>query len=171
MADKANTLVLPESRTYFFPQSQADGAAYAAASFLVKFGIVPSQDIDKIDLSAAMPRDELNALMYSWLKEHETITETTGKIYGVNGRTLTLKATGKNSSIELPVGIPMMRELQERYQEYASLPFLRGDRATVIQKRGGPPVALIVQANYDGASSTERPASPTGHEATGRMTW
>ena len=29
----------------------------------------------------------------------------------------------------------MMREMQERYQEYASLPFLRGDRATVIQKR------------------------------------
>ncbi|MEO8215776.1 MAG: SpoIID/LytB domain-containing protein [Acidobacteriota bacterium] len=151
LADKSNVLVLPESRTYYFPQSPNDGAAYAAAAFLVKFGIVPSQNIDKIDLSVAMPRDELGALMYSWLKEHEAISETAGKIHGVEGRAVSLKVAGKTSSFSLPAGIPMMREMQERYQEYASLPFLVGDRATIIQRQGAP-VALIVQANYDGAS-------------------
>jgi stage II sporulation protein D len=148
----AAVVTLPEDRRYFFPQSASDATAYAAAAFLVKFGFLPAQFIDRVDLSAAIPREELYGLLGSWLRKHNALTETTGKIFAVKGRTLVLKAEGKSVPFNLPEGIPIFRRLSDRYQEYASVPIMIGDRAFLQSDTRKTPVALIVQANIDGAS-------------------
>ena len=148
----ARTLTLPEDRKYFFPQSgDAETAAFQAAAFLIKYQVIPTQEIDRIDMNAAMPREELYALLHSWLRKHETLQEITGKISAISGRTVTLKADGKNTNFDLPSGIPIFRRLGERYQEYRTVPVMIGDRA-YLQRSNGRNVALIVLANYDGAS-------------------
>jgi stage II sporulation protein D len=144
-------LTLPEDRKYFFPQS-ADGPAYAAAAFLVKFGFLPAQFIDRVDLAAAMPREELYGLLGSWVKKHGGLAEITGKIASVDGRRLSLKAEGKTTAYTLPDGIPIFRRLVDRWQEYKSVPVMIGDRALLEVNGKKTPVALIVQANIDGAS-------------------
>ncbi|HEV8658516.1 MAG TPA: SpoIID/LytB domain-containing protein [Thermoanaerobaculia bacterium] len=150
---KARVTTMPEDRRYFFPQSASpEEQAYLAATFLVKFGILPAQDIDRIDLAAAMPREELYALLNSWLREHSAITEATGKILTLDGRNVTLKAEGKTQSFTMPAGIPVFRRLGDRLQEYAQVPVMIGDRAFVYVGWNKTPVAMIVQANLDGAS-------------------
>lgn len=145
-------LTLPEDRKYFFAQSaDPEQAAYAAAAFLIKYGLMPAQHIDRVDLNAAMPREELYALLGSWLRKHEALEELTGKIQAINGRTLVLKADGKLTSIAVPPNVPIFRRLGDRYQEYANVPVMLGDRAFVQRGKRGV-AAVIVQANYDGAS-------------------
>jgi len=149
----ARVLTLPEDRKYFFPQSaDPQQTPYLAAAFLVKFGFLPSQYIDRVDLAAAMPREELYGLLGSWLRKHGGFAEVTGKISAVNGRRLTLKAEGKNVVYTLPEGIPIFRRLVDRWQEYRSVPVMIGDRAFLQVDGRKTPVALIVQANIDGAS-------------------
>jgi stage II sporulation protein D len=149
----AAVVTLPEDRKYWFPQtSDADATAYRAAGFLLKFGFIPSQDIDRIDLTAAMPRDELYSLLGTWLRKHGTFTEITGKIAALDGRDLALKAEGKITHYTLPANIPVFRRLGDRLQEYASVPVMIGDRAFVYADPKKVPVAVIVNANYDGAS-------------------
>ena len=153
LAAKARALTLPEDRQYWFPQStNIDNDAYLAAGFLIKYGIWPAQFIDTVDLSAAMPRDELYALLGSWLREHAVVQETTGKIFAVDGRTVTLKAEGKLTRHTLPENAPLFRRLNDRVQEYRSLPIMIGDRAIVYLGADRQPVGMMVQANYDGAS-------------------
>lgn len=148
----ATVVTLPEDRAYFFPQSPADARPYLAAAFLVKFGFLPTQEIDRIDLSAAMPRDELYGLLGSWLRKHGALSETTGKVLSISGRNLVLKAEGKSLTFALPDSLPVIRRLGDRYQEYKSLPVMIGDRAFVETNARKVPVAVIVQANIDGAS-------------------
>jgi stage II sporulation protein D len=147
-------LTIPEDRQYFFPQTPGAEAApeYLAAAFLIKYGILPAQTIDRIDLTAAMPREELYGLLGSWLREHDALREATGKISAVSGRTLTLKIDGKNTDFTLPAGIPVFRRIQDRYQEYASVPVMIGDRGFLQRNQQNAVIALIVQGNYDGAS-------------------
>jgi stage II sporulation protein D len=148
----ANTVTLPEDRKYYFPQSTADSVPYRAAAFLIKYGFLPSQDIDRIDLATAMPREELYGLLGTWLRKHSTVPDVTGKIFAIDGRKVTLKADGKTTSYTLPPNVPLFRRIGDRYQEYASLPVMIGDRA-VIQLNGKKnPVALTLNANVDGAS-------------------
>ncbi|MEO6259565.1 MAG: SpoIID/LytB domain-containing protein [Thermoanaerobaculia bacterium] len=149
----ASVVTLPEDRRYFFPQSEGmDGVAYGAAAFLMKFGFLPSQQIDRADLNAAMPRDELYSLLGSWLRKHSALTETNGKILAINGRELTLKFDGRPSRFTLPAGIPIFRRLGDRYQEYRSVPVMIGDRAFLQTDARKTPVALIVSGSLDGAS-------------------
>ncbi|HVS33588.1 MAG TPA: SpoIID/LytB domain-containing protein [Thermoanaerobaculia bacterium] len=153
LAGKARVVTLPEDRRYFFPQTgNPESDAYLAAAFLVKFGMLPAQFIDRIDLGTAMPREELYALLLSWLREHSTLVEANGKILTVDGRNVTLKAGGKTSSFTLPAGIPLFRRLSDRVQEYRSVPIMIGDRAVILQNAAKKPVAMVVNANYDGAS-------------------
>ena len=154
LEQKARATTMPEDRRYFFPQTSnpEDDAAYLAATFLIKFGMLPAQQIDRIDLNVAMPRDELYALLGSWVREHATVTEANGKVLSLSGRTMVLKAEGKTTTFTLPEGIPTFRRLSDRVQEYRSLPIMIGDRATVFQNAQKTPVALLVQANFDGAS-------------------
>jgi stage II sporulation protein D len=149
----ASVVTLPEDRKYFFPQSpDPEGPAYRAAAFLVKFGFIPAQEIDRIDLSAAMPRDELYSLLGSWLRKHNAFNEATGKILSVDGRDVALKAEGKVTRFTLPVNIPIFRRLGDRLQEYKDVPVMIGDRAFIYTNPRKVPVAMIVNANYDGAS-------------------
>jgi stage II sporulation protein D len=145
-------LTLPEDRKYFFPASGTESAPYQAAAFLIKFGFLPAEAIDRADLSAAMPREELYGLLGSWLRKHQALAETTGKIVSVNGRVIGLKAEGKTTTYTLPARIPIFRRIGDRYQEYATVPVMLGDRGYLQHNARKAPVALIVQANYDGAS-------------------
>ena len=149
----ASTLTLPEDRKYFFPQSGAtDDPAHLAAAFLVKWGFWPAQEIDKIDLNAAMPRDELLAILDTWLRKHDQLTDVTGKIAALEGRRITLKIEGKLTAYTLPANIPIFRRLGDRYEEYVNVPVMIGDRAVIQLNAKRAPVAAIVVANYDGAS-------------------
>lgn len=152
LAPAGRALTLPEDRTYYFPTSGSDSPAYLAAAFLIKYGISPVQSVDRIDMNAAMPREELYALLLSWLRETEAIRETTGKVLAIDGRTISFKAAGKSWKFTLPAGIPTFRKIQQRMQEYRAVPVVIGDRASVFQARTDAPFALVVQANYDGAS-------------------
>lgn len=151
--ENARVLTLPEDRKYFFPQSaDPEAKAYQAAAFLIKFGLMPTQEIDRIDLDAAMPREELYALLHAWLRKHEALAETTGKIVSVSQRNVVLKADGKNTTYTLPANTPIFRRLGDRLQEYKSVPVMIGDRAFLQRNGAKQIVAAIVQANYDGAS-------------------
>lgn len=153
LAEHARTLIMPEDRKYYFPRTgSADDVPYAAAAFLIKYGIVPMQQLDRIDLNAAMPREELYALLGSWVREHSISQEVTGKILSVEGRTLTLKAEGKTTQHTLPASLPIFRRLGDRYQEYREVPVMIGDRAFVQVSAQKAPIALIVQGSTDGAS-------------------
>jgi stage II sporulation protein D len=146
------TLTMPEDRKYFFPRTGGDDTARLAAAFLIKYGIQPSQYIDFENLDAAMPRDELFAMLYSWLREHEALAEAAGKILRLNGRQMTLKSAGKTTDFSLPAGVPVFRRLGDRYLEYSNAPVMIGDRVSVLSAQRGAPVAIVLQANYDGAS-------------------
>lgn len=146
----ARVLTLPEDRDYFFGAAP-DSRAYLAAAFLVKYGILPAQYLSASSLSQPMPRDELYALLMSWLREQNAVAQSEGKILALEGRTLTLKQQGVTTVHSLPPGIPILRRIADRFQELAAVPVLFGDRATVILS-AKKPAAVIVQANYDGAS-------------------
>lgn len=151
---KAKATTLPEDRRYFFiaARNPDEEAAYLAAAFFVKFGMLPAQFLDRVDLTQPMPREELYALLGSWIREHTLLQEGNGKIHAIEGRRVTLKAEGKITNYTLPAGIPIYRRLGDRLQEYRSVPVMIGDRATIITNPKKQPVAMIVVANYDGTS-------------------
>ena len=152
LSRKAGVVTLPEDRSYYFPRSGEMSAARMAAAFLIKYRIVPAQHVDGVDLRQEMTRSELFALLYSWLQEHEAVTESSGKIFSFEGRLLTMKSAGKKTSLSIPSEVPLYRKLIDRYQEERRLPFLVGDRVSALTVRGRGVVAVIVEANYDGAS-------------------
>jgi len=153
LASHARMLTLPEDRKYFFPQTaDPEQPQYLASAFLIKYGINPSQYIDRVSLAQPMPREELYALLGGWIREHNMIRDAEGKILRINGRGVSLKQKGETTQYTLPNGIPIFRKLGDRYQEYANVPVMIGDRATVMQAPDKRVVAMIVQANYDGAS-------------------
>jgi stage II sporulation protein D len=143
--------MFPQDREYYFPNI-ADSELARAASFLIKYRIVPAQYIDRVDLDAAMPREELYAFLMSWIRRHEAVAEATGRIASVSGNQMALRVDGKPATFTLPSGIPMFRKLLDRAQEYKSVPWMIGDRATVLRRGSGAPLAVIVLANYDGAA-------------------
>lgn len=150
---KARVVTLPEDRKYYFPQTaNPEDVPYLAAAFLVKYGIWPAQFIDRIRLDDAMPREELYAFLGSWLREQNLLRDAEGKIYKLDARKLTLKNKGELAAYTLPAGIPVFRKLGDRFQEYKSAPVMIGDRATVVMGADKRVVAVIVQANYDGAA-------------------
>jgi stage II sporulation protein D len=153
LPSKARALTLIEDRQYWFPRDeQTEDDVHLAASFLIKYGIWPAQFIDQVDLNAAMPREELYALLGSWLREHAALQEVTGKIFAVNGREVTLKAEGKLSRYTLPENVPLLRRLNDRLIEYARLPIMIGDRAVIFVDGQKRPAGMVVVANFDGAS-------------------
>ncbi|HEY0159814.1 MAG TPA: SpoIID/LytB domain-containing protein [Thermoanaerobaculia bacterium] len=146
-------LTLPEDRRYFFPQSaNSDAVPFLVASFLTKYGMNPTQYIDRVSLDQPMPREELYALLLSWVREHTVLTNAEGKIQRLEGRRVTLKQKGEVTAHTLPEGIPIFRRLGDRLQEYKTVPVLVGDRMTVVLSPQKTPVAAIVLANFDGAA-------------------
>jgi stage II sporulation protein D len=153
MANAGRVLTMPEDRRYYFPQTaNPEAVQYLVAAFLTKYGIEPAQYIDRVSLDQAMPREELYALLLSWVREHNVLTNAEGKILKLDGRRVSLKQKGETTAHTLPAGIPIFRKLGDRFQEYANVPVLIGDRMTVVLSPEKKPVAAIVQSNYDGAS-------------------
>jgi stage II sporulation protein D len=149
----AAVVTMPEDRSYYFPQSPAkETTPYRAAAFLIKFGFLPAEGIDRVDMNAAMPREELYGLLGSWIRKHGVINDTTGKILTIAGREVTLKIDGKPTRFTLPVNTSVFRKINDRYQEYRSAPVTIGDRATITSESGRTPVALIINVYLDGAS-------------------
>src|SRR3954453_22257958 len=95
--DRYSTVVtMPADRNYYFPQTAAkESVPYRAAAFLIKFAFLPAEGIDRVDMNAAMPREELYGLLGSWIRKHNVISDATGKILTVAGRDMTLKIEGK----------------------------------------------------------------------------
>ena len=146
-------LTMTEDRAYWFPESNArESVPFLVASFLTKYGISPTQYIDRVSLAQPMPREELLALLLSWVREHNVLTTGEGKILRVDGRTVTLKQRGETSTHTIPAGTPIFRQLGDRVQEYETVPVMIGDRMTVTLAPDRKVVAAVVQANYDGAS-------------------
>ncbi len=153
LGQSARVLTLPEDRKYFFAQTDdPERVPYLSAAFLVKYGINPAQFVDRVALTQPMPREELYALLLGWIREHGLLTDAEGKILKIEGRRVTLKNKGETSAHTLPAGIPIFRKLGDRHQEYASVPVMIGDRATIVLSPAKRPVAAIVHANYDGAA-------------------
>jgi stage II sporulation protein D len=153
LESKGRTLTMAEDRKYFFPQSaNPEDTAHIAAAFLIKYGINPTQYIDRAALDQAIPREELYALLGAWIREHNLVREAEGKILTIAGRKVTLKNKGEVTSYTLPESIPVFRRVGDRLQEYANVPVLIGDRATILMGSDRTVVAAIVQANYDGAA-------------------
>jgi len=152
--DRYSTVVtMPEDRSYYFPQTAAkESTPYRAAAFLIKFGFLPAEDIDRVDMNTAMPRDELYGLLGSWVRKHGVISDATGKILSVAGRVVTMKIEGKPTRFTLPANVPIFRKIADRYQEYRSAPVTIGDRATIASDVRKTPVALVINAYLDGAS-------------------
>ena len=149
----SNIVTMPEDRTYYFPQTAAkETTPYRAAAFLIKFGFLPSQGIDRVDMNAAMPREELYGLLGSWMRKHAVISDATGKILTLAGRDVTLKIDGKPTRFTLPASVPIFRKIGDRYQEYRNAPVTIGDRATITSDAGKTPVAMVINAYLDGAS-------------------
>ena len=149
----AGFVTMPEDRSYYFPQTEGrETVPYRAAAFLIKFGFLPAEAIDRADLNAAMPRDELYGLLGTWLRKHAAVSEATGKITTVAGRTVTMKIDGKLSRFLLPANVLVFRKVGDRYQEYRNAPVTIGDRATIDSDSRKMPVALIINAYLDGAS-------------------
>lgn len=149
----ADRLMFAEDRGYFFPNSPKDDPAYRVAAFMIKYRILPSQNVDAVDLNAAMPREELHALLYSWLTLMKSFTEVNGRIEALAGRKVSVKvATGKITDYTLPTGIPVFRKINDRAEEYRNVPVMIGDKTTLVLSAKSVPVAFIVQGNYDGAA-------------------
>lgn len=148
----AEMLILPEDRKYYFPARDASSKEVLAAAFLLKYRVLPSQMIDKVDLRASMPREELQAVLYSWLEKNAAVTEAAGRITKIRDRELTIKAEGKLVTHTLPPSIPIYRRFVDRMQEHDHVDVMIGDRASVIIGRGAMPVAVVVHGNYDGAA-------------------
>lgn len=145
-------LLLPEDRKYFFPSRDPSLDEVHAAAFLLKYRVLPAQMIDQIDLRAPMPREELQAVLYSWLEKNAAVVEATGRITRVNGREVTLKAEGKTTSYTLPATAPLFRRFVDRMQEQNRVNVMIGDRASIMLGRGATPVAAVIHGNYDGAA-------------------
>jgi stage II sporulation protein D len=152
--DRYSTVVtMPEDRNYYFPQTVAkESTPYRAAAFLIKFEFLPAEGIDRVDMNAAMPREELYGLLGSWVRKHSVISDATGKILNVSGRIITMKIDGKPTRLTLPANIPIFRKIADRYQEYRTAPVTIGDRATITSDVRKTPVALVINAYLDGAS-------------------
>lgn len=153
LEQKGRRLTLPEDRRYFFPDAEnPDADRYVAAAFLIKYGLNPTQYVDPAALAQAMPREELYALLASWLREQNLIRDADGKILAIDGRRVTLKQKGETAAYTLPAGIPVFRRIADRMQEQERVPVLIGDRATAVLRADRSVAAFIVQANYDGAA-------------------
>jgi stage II sporulation protein D len=148
----SQTLLLPEDRRYFYPTRDPQAKEILAAAFLLKYRVLPAQMIDRVDLTRPMPREELLAMLYSWLEKNAAISEVTGRITRVDGRNVTLKVDGKASTYALSTSLPLFRRFVDRMQELDRVDVMIGDRATMVLNRQGAPVAAVIQANYDGAT-------------------
>ncbi len=150
-ADLGAALTLPEDRRYFFEDRSPEEPRAAAQAFLIKYGLDPVQAAKGAALAEPMPREELYALLLSWLVEMGAVQDVQGRLMSIDGGRMQLKLPSGTRALELPQGTPAFRRYRDRYQEEQSLPVLTGDRIRAFV-RGNRPAAVVVEANYDGAA-------------------
>ncbi|HSN69465.1 MAG TPA: hypothetical protein VLV48_09480, partial [Thermoanaerobaculia bacterium] len=102
-------------------------------------------------LDQPMPREELYALLLSWLIEVGAVQDVQGRIMSTDGGRMQLKLTSGTRALDVPNGIPTFRRYRDRYQEEQSVPVMIGDRVRAFV-RADRTAALVVEANYDGAA-------------------
>lgn len=151
LEESAAHLLLPQDIEYFFPGRDPSAGEIVAAAWLVKFEFIPFQMIGDVDLDAAIPRDEMLSLLYSWLHHMKRVEEVRGRIRSVDGSSIRIKTDAGTVERTLSDGSLLFRSMGERYQELASVRTLPSDRITVIAS-GDDVAAVIVEANYDGAA-------------------
>lgn len=151
LKESTRLLLLDEDIRYFFPSHDPRATEIRTAAWLVKFEFLPFQMIDRLDLDAAIPRDEMLGILYSWLTHLQRVDEVRGRIRSIDGRRVSLKTDSGTTQYELAPDATVLRQMGDRAQELSSAPVIIGDRATAVRS-GGRIVALIVEANYDGAA-------------------
>lgn len=149
--ESSSHLLLAQDIGYYFPGADPNAEEIRAASWLIKFEFLPFQLIDRDALGAAIPRDEMLSVLYSWLSHMKRVEELRGRIRTIDGRLLAVKTDSGVVNRTLAPGALTFRSIGERYQELASVPVLPSDRITVYSS-GGRTAAIVVEANYDGAA-------------------
>ena len=145
-------LTRPEDRRYFFEDRDPEDPRAAAQAFLIKYGLDPVQAAKGDALTEPMPREELYALLLSWLLEMGAIQDVQGRILSMEGaERMQLKLASGTRTLEIPRGTPAFRRYRDRYQEEQSVPVMVGDRVRAFV-RANRPAAVVVEANYDGAA-------------------
>lgn len=147
-----SVLLLPEDRVYFFPHAEQGSIEAGAAAFINKYLRDAAQPIERLDLSAPISADELDSILLAWLEAQGAIQRVQGKIHSIESRTITLEFENERKTFALPSGLPIFRQSETSYREHREVPYLVGDRVTVIHDRAGTVAGLIIQANYDGAA-------------------
>lgn len=151
LADLGAALTLPEDRRYFFEDRRPEEARSAAQAFLIKYGLDPVQAAQGEALGEPMPREELYALLLSWLLEMRAVQDVQGRILSLEGERMQVKLANGTRTIEVPRGTPAFRRYRDRYQEEQSVPVMIGDRVRAFVRENRP-AAIVVEANYDGAA-------------------
>ena len=153
--DRYSTVVtMPEDRNYYFPQTAAkESVPYRAAAFLIKFGVsARPQEIDRVDMNAAMPREELYGLLGSWIRKHSVISDADRQNPQRRRPRRHAEDRREADAVHAAANLPIFRKIGDRYQEYSSAPVTIGDRATITSDVSKTPVALVINAYLDGAS-------------------
>lgn len=152
--EAANVLLLDEDLRYLMPATE-EGRAARVAALAVKFEAASLLGLDARDLDAAMPRDELFALLYAWLRNIGVFSEFNGNLVRGDGRLVVVKSKDAESTAIFAPGTPVFRRLNDRYREERSVSAQPGDRATLI-RRGDTVVGVVLQENFDGAAFDHR---------------
>lgn len=151
LGELGRALTMPEDRAYFF-EASADAPTSPTQAFLIKFGVLPAQIFQQRELNETMPREEFYSLLYSWVREVGAASETTGRIASVNGSTIAVKTSAGTRTFALAANTPLFRRFHGTHREERSVPALVGDRIRIIHDRSDKPLAVVVEANYDGAT-------------------
>lgn len=151
LAGPARHLLLTEDVHYLLPSRDVDAPETRTAAFLIKYEFLPFQHVDRVDLDAAIPRDEFLGILYSWLLHLERVEESRGRIRSLSASALEWKTDAGVQSRSLDGRQTAFRLIGERAQEMRAVPVLAGDRTTVVTS-GGRVRAVLVEANYDGAA-------------------
>jgi stage II sporulation protein D len=155
LGDAARRLVLPEDVDYMFGAGASrDDAAWVAA-LVVKFELAEGNLLARASLDEAMPREELFGLVYGWLKLSGRIREAEGAMVRIDGRSVTVRAKGQESTHVLGTGVQVFRAVNGIYSEMPRVPVQIGDQATVVIFDRAP-VAVAVVSGHDGAAYDRR---------------
>jgi stage II sporulation protein D len=155
LGDAARRLLLPEDVDYMFGAGASRDEAAWVAALLVKYEVAEGNVLSRASLEEAMPRDELFGLLYGWLVQNGRIREAAGAIVALDGRSLTIRQKGKETTFRLGDAVQVFHGLNERYAEAERVPVQIGDQSLVVLLEGAP-VALAVISSHDGAAFDQR---------------
>lgn len=155
LGEAARRLLLPEDVDYMFGAGASRDEAAWVAALLVKFEVAKGNVLSRASLDEAMPREELYGLLYGWLTQMGAIRESAGAIVALDGRAVTLRAKGQESTHVLGDAVQVFRGVNDSWAEATRVPVQIGDQATVVL-RDRTPVAIAIASSHDGATFDQR---------------